>query len=123
MIFFYYILIFVFLDNVLTHYQKFLMEKKDCYIKEMENNPVIRPILNRFDIGFSIILTAIYQYLFFAGMTYIAFRMLDVDVYLSTVSGMFIVVLFYHLANIKYLKKYWKNQKYWIIRKQLVEAL
>lgn len=111
-------------DNVLTHYQKFLLEKKGCWTDKLEQNRIIRLFINRFSIGVSIILAFLWQSaLVFVLFVITAMMNVPMSGFLLLITGMIGVVLMYHLIYIGRYQELWNNKEYWDLNRKISKLL
>ena len=104
------IIILALCDNLLTHYQFFILKLKGYFNPKMERNPIARLLIGNNANGFSFIRLFIYQFT----LMYIFFLIFHNDLfYAGGVTGMFIMINMYHLMNIRVYKLNWDNSKYW----------
>jgi len=101
----------IFLDNVLTHYQFFLLAKKRFdKPQRLEVNPIARLFMKNGASPMSFICLAGMQYV-------VVFTLFAIYSYagwaLGVIFGMFVTVNVYHYSNIRTYKVNWDNAKYW----------
>jgi len=115
-------------DCGLTYLQKYLLEKKGCWYPKIESNLVIRWIMKSTVLGydFSIFVTLAYQ----MGLLWFLIWMIrvtnarpiyTVNLYLMGLSLMLIMVVYYHFANLLFIKKQWNKKEVWVLRRKLVK--
>ena len=111
------ILIFMFFDNALTHYQFFICKKKGVFNNKQEMNIIARYIMGGNPRPLTFIFLFIYQIL-------IVFLVLWIDNFsdigIGFLCGIFVLVNVYHYGNINTYKKNWDNNSYWERAKNVI---
>lgn len=113
------ILIYIlsFFDATLTAYQFFLLQKKNCYSKNLELNPVAKHLLGKRPGPINLILISFWA----LGVITIWYRYLPInDFYIGMLFGFLVMVNIQHIYNINKYKKLWNNNKYWGMTKSIM---
>ena len=109
-------------DNVLTHYQAFILKKKGCFFPRMEQNPLVRIFLKRFSLGNSMIITFIWQSSIVLLMFWIlAWGGLSLYPLWLLMVGMTVIVNMYHSIYIRGYKAMWDKEEYWKMTRMIVK--
>jgi hypothetical protein len=120
----YYFLIILglaFLDNTLTHYQFFISQIKGTFNLKLEANPIARIIIGNNPNEYSFLRLSFYQISIIMLFLYADYYVYGSDMFsYGFFIGIFLIVNFYHITNIKIYKKNWNNILYWERAKDVI---
>lgn len=99
--------ILILFDNILTHYQFFLLQKKKVFNPKLECNIVARFMMGGNPSPKSFIIMFFYQYV----VIYLMLVIIRFDSnYVYAIIGAFVMVNYYHVNNLSTYKKNWNSQ-------------